>query len=501
MTGKFVSLIEESGVIKKHRSGTFIPSGDIDFYDEEHIEALIEEYKQINQDLSSHEKIFLKHRIACIREILDEYRREGVDILIRHCICAARAQFTDTRNSMLVKYPLDALIIVIILAKMCGYIIARDIVDFYRTHQLELKLLIPGLPQAKYRLSASTVNTVISLINPEQLKEFLVEYFSNVRVRIEEQIQYQKGDVHDKGIEVRDTQAFDGQELKASYQKGSDNRRLKGQHIVTLYNSTKRAVVDYQGTDKKNNERTSVLSMFTNTSISGKVVMSDALNSSGIVTDAILKAGADYLMPIKQNGNKELCSHMEGIFNRNSKQSLKTSSVYKDHGRIDEYYYEALSGELIDTRIKNSHKSLNTLVKYTHVSTPVINGNTKDCTSSVRYYVSSLPFADDVLNQIKASIEDYWYIETHHGILDNPKVFNQDAVESYNSSFLKNEAGFNKISLNILSYVRQIMSKELKVKRPISYDETMGRLNSDFSIILAFRYFTDYFFDEEYSKQ
>lgn len=137
MTGKFVSLIEESGVIKKHRSGTFIPSGDIDFYDEEHIEALIEEYKQINQDLSSHEKIFLKHRIACIREILDEYRREGVDILIRHCICAARAQFTDTRNSMLVKYPLDALIIVIILAKMCGYIIARDIVDFYRTHQLD----------------------------------------------------------------------------------------------------------------------------------------------------------------------------------------------------------------------------------------------------------------------------------------------------------------------------------------------------------------------------
>ena len=71
MAGKFVSLIEDSGVIKKHRSGTFIPSGDIDFYDEEHIEALIEEYKQINQDLSSHEKIFLKHRIACIREILD----------------------------------------------------------------------------------------------------------------------------------------------------------------------------------------------------------------------------------------------------------------------------------------------------------------------------------------------------------------------------------------------------------------------------------------------
>ena len=47
MAGKFVSLIEDSGVIKKHRSGTFIPSGDIDFYDEEHIEALIEEYKQI----------------------------------------------------------------------------------------------------------------------------------------------------------------------------------------------------------------------------------------------------------------------------------------------------------------------------------------------------------------------------------------------------------------------------------------------------------------------
>ena len=121
-----------------------------------------------------------------------------------------RAKFTDPRSKSRIVYPLDSLVIVILLAYLYGQDNASLIANFYRKNNLALQLLVPGLPYVEHMLSESKVNTV---------------------------------------------------------------------------------------------------------------VMSDALNTSVEVTDLITEKGAFYLMPVKAyRGNKELRSHIEGIFNREHKE-------------------------------------------------------------------------------------------------------------------------------------------------------------------------------------
>ena len=129
--------------------------------------------------------------------------------------------------------------------------------------------------------------------------------------------------------------------------------------------------------------------------------MADALNSQKCVTDAILKNGADYLLPIKMNSNKELTLHVEAIFNRNHQRSIKNHKVEKNHGRIDEWYYEVLPAKgNLDPRIKNQHSKVRTLVKYAKISERIIDGKCVSRSNNTRYYISSLPYDENTIYQI-----------------------------------------------------------------------------------------------------
>ena len=56
--------------------------------------------------------------------------------------------------------------------------------------------------------------------------------------------------------------------------------------------------------------------------------MCDKLNSSPEVSSATNDAEAYYLLPLgDNNGNKELHSHLQGIFNRNHKHAIKYSET------------------------------------------------------------------------------------------------------------------------------------------------------------------------------
>lgn len=235
-------------------------------------------------------------------------------------------------------------------------------------------------------------------------------------------------------------------------------------------------VLDYSVADKKNNERKAVLSLFS-ARIKDSVVMSDALNAQKSVTDAILKNGADYLLPIKKNSNKELVNHIEAIFNREHKKCVKDHSVQKDHGRIDEWFFEILpAAPFLDKRIKNQHSKVRTLVKYTKVSVKITDGIEGKRTEHTRYYISSLPYDENTIHQVRASIEDYWAIETHHAVLDDPGILNQDHLHLCNTNSISNAVGFNKTSHSFLSYMRQMITKSLGFTKPVSFKTTARKM-------------------------
>lgn len=56
-------------------------------------------------------------------------------------------QFKDRRRRELVVYPLGALLIIIFLARCCGKVTAKEILEFCRARLRELVYLITGLTE------------------------------------------------------------------------------------------------------------------------------------------------------------------------------------------------------------------------------------------------------------------------------------------------------------------------------------------------------------------
>lgn len=508
----FLSEIKKSGVIEKSLSRLSLPgsSDNADY--------------TIEDAINDHAKLFpvntFEHHVTIFEQMdveddrndgYEEIQREAYYNFIRRKAKKAASSstvfvysfmrevyqtFTDYRKTEAqIVYPLPLLIMVIMMAHNCGFTDAKDIVSYYRKHCLEFFILMPDVPPLTNQLSSSTVRTVMMLLSREALNAFFTEHFTKVKLYIKEQINFDKERIENRPDQIRNTIGFDGQALNSTFKRGESNRRIKGGDVVTLFDCTNRVALDYEIAEKKNNERRSVLNLFS-AKIKDSVVMADALNSQKCVTDAILKNGADYLLPIKMNSNKELTLHVEAIFNRNHQRSIKNHKVEKNHGRIDEWYYEVLPAKgNLDPRIKNQHSKVRTLVKYAKISERIIDGKCVSRSNNTRYYISSLPYDENTIYQIRASIEDYWAIEAHHAVLDNPQVLNQDHLHLCDTNSIANATGFNKISHSFLSFLRQIISKSLNMSVPISFKETSRQL-SEMDIFKHATCMAEYWFDQ-----
>ena len=106
-------------------------------------------------------------------------------------------------------------------------------------------------------------------------------------------------------------------------------------------------------------------------------------------------------------------------------------------------------------------------------------------TTVTSYYISSLECTLENFEQIIHSIMVRWFYESHHSTIDN--VFLQDQQAVYNEEHLTAIIGLNKFAFNVLSFARQILSKEgytlikhrTKNHKPMSYQETADTLRND----------------------
>lgn len=113
--------------------------------------------------------------------------------VINDCAEQISNQLSEWHKREGISYPLESLLLIILLARCCGKVTSREILDFYRTRIIELVYLIPGLTSCYMSLSESTINRVLANIDPEQLNNFFVTYFNKVRAKITEQIYIRDG--------------------------------------------------------------------------------------------------------------------------------------------------------------------------------------------------------------------------------------------------------------------------------------------------------------------
>lgn len=147
--------------------------------------------------------------------------------------------FTDYRKSECqIVYPLPLLILVIMMELNCGITDADAILSHYRKHCLEFYILLGDVPPLTNRLSASTIRTVMMLLDKDELEKFFLEYFSKVKLYITEQINYNRERIDSREGDIKNTIGFDGQALNATFKRGECKCSVKGADAVTMFDCT-----------------------------------------------------------------------------------------------------------------------------------------------------------------------------------------------------------------------------------------------------------------------
>lgn len=433
------------------------------------LEQAIEDYALWNESINPHRAgIIFDRYVADIRKS-QQNLNDSLYWYIQNCMEIIEDSFKEYRERESLHYPLHVLLMVIMIAKQYGCQNAQDIADFYNIHYLELFITLPEVPSFKSPISATTIRTAMMLVTPEDTEKFFEEYFTKIKIHIREQIKYDDENFYDRNDDIADTVSFDGQEMKDTYRRGQSSRKCKDGIITQLYNSSQRTPLACAISSEKNHERKDVLSLIEDASIVGKVVMCDKLNTTADVSSKISKVQAYYLLPLSNtNGNKELHSHLEGIFNREHKKAViySETKIEKEaldksqkgkkpnHGRKDFTDIEVLPAEpYLDERIKIPHEGVTVLVKKTKTTVNILNNEETGKTVKVTYYISSIPFDEDyTIRQVRACFQDYWQIEDNHSVLDDETLFNQDNVQACNKNTIHNTAVLTKISYPILSY-------------------------------------------------
>ena len=228
----------------------------------------------------------------------------------------------DTRRDRSVLYPLTEILVIMLLAVVCGATSYAKVELFGKSKETWLKKFLKleyGIPDA------CTIRDVIRQIDTQQLHEAFAEWV--------------KGIVH----ELFGVVAIDGKQARRT--KGGTQRPL---HVVSAFSHTAGLVLGQLACDEKSNEITAVPKLLEMLEIKGCIVTIDAMGTQKNIAKKIVEKGADYCLSLKGNQPElyeDIKLYTESELFTADRKELKEKGQYfktveKGHGRIEkrEYY-------------------------------------------------------------------------------------------------------------------------------------------------------------------
>jgi len=131
--------------------------------------------------------------------------------------------------------------------------------------------------------------------------------------------------------------AIDGKTSRRSHDRGED---LPPLHMVSAFATSRRLVLGQEAVREKSNELTAIPALLrrlaAGTAITGALVTIDAIACNATIAQAILDAGADYLLAVKGN-QPTLLAEIELLFEDTEPGALDRAppDFDKGHGRIE----------------------------------------------------------------------------------------------------------------------------------------------------------------------
>jgi predicted transposase YbfD/YdcC len=271
-----------------------------------------------------------------------------------------------------------------------------------------------GIPSSK------TLKRVMSIIPTKALEKLL----QNIRAVI--------GDII----------AIDGKTLRGSRGWDENDRPL---HLLHAWSTELGVCLGQISVDEKSNEIRAFPELIESLELKGTVITADALNTQKKAASAIINAGADYVLPVKEN-HKDLYDDIELLFRDADKQEFKgidgatSHSLEKSAGRLEERHYE-----LIDIEDLPTAKEWVGCLSVGRVT----RRRTKRGKTSVEvcFYITSL---DLDIEKFAKSVRQHWGVENGlHLALD--VIFNEDKHRYQDRVGAANLSLLRKVALAILT--------------------------------------------------
>jgi predicted transposase YbfD/YdcC len=318
------------------------------------------------------------------------------------------------------KHPLTSIIFIAFVSSLCGandWIEVEIIGNAIKNWFTQFIALPNGIP------SHNTFGRVFSLISPNSFNEFLIRWMDLIREKFSQ-----------------DIISFDGKTLCGTAEKGIG---IKGLHILNAWSKENGICIGQLKVDDKSNEITALPKLIELLDLNDCIVTTDALNTQKENAAKIKEAGADYVLPVKEN-HANLYEDIKLFFDEAIKQDFKgidadhLVTIDKDHGRIEKRIYHIIDGEdLPDKHLWMGLKTLGMVIRER-----TINNKT---TQEIHYYIGSIEIDAELFEK---SARGHWGIECLHWFLD--VVLREDKSRYRDKIGAQNLAVLRKITIGVL---------------------------------------------------
>ena len=254
---------------------------------------------------------------SSIRRVRQEYGPSGV-LYELGSVYEGLLKLTDVRKAKGKIYSLDAILMMIVLAKLCGVDSPYAMADWAKNHQMQLVELL----QLKWERMPShhTIRRIMGcVVYEEEVERFVAAY--NARG--------EHGEIY----------AMDGKALRGVRKKDED----ESDYLLSLYDVEQGKVLSQVAVGRKENEITKAPEALKKAEISWKIITADALHTQKAISAQIISQGGDYVFPVKEN-QLRLYQNIQQLFapeyprpgfGKIQTDFLTAQKVSKGHGRLE----------------------------------------------------------------------------------------------------------------------------------------------------------------------
>lgn len=320
-----------------------------------------------------------------------EVHRTGI-IYDLESLFAYLLRVTDPRHPRGKQYPLELLIVLILLAKLCGESTPTGIADWV-AYRIEALVAMKLLPKNKAPCHMTYRRVLQLIVSPDELERLLSEYHQNCLKT---------------GTEL--VFSLDGKTVKGSIPCGE----TRGTHLLSLYVPDQGLVLMEAKVEQKENEIVVAPQILKQVSLAGVIVIADAMHTQRETSQQVLQAGGDYVWMVKGNQARtlwaiqklfvhEACNVKNGA--PLSKNICAAETVSKGHGRREKRILWA-STEL------NDYLDWPGVAQVFRIERVTWHEKPRGYTRQVVYGMTSLSPERASPKKLLALVRKYWEIET-----------------------------------------------------------------------------------------